>query len=358
MKNVNGFKKRLVAVVLTGVLTSLVLSVPVFAAGSTDLRQASGLGDGNAAVAAEGGAHSEDEGNEKKEPVEIRTADDLRNIASDLSGDYVLMNDLDLENQEWTPIGTYEYPFTGTFCGNGHMIDGLKIDSSEDCQGLFGVSSGAVISRLGVFGSVTGKDHAAAVVGFAYNTEIKYCVNNASVNGVNQVGGVVGTADSCRICYCMNTGTISADGKACGGITGDICPCGSVCSCINYGTVRGGTDLTGGITGGSTNGDVSSCVNNGKVTCQGGRSGAIAGDNAEYAGSREDNHFLQTGAVNRGFKAIGSGSSIFSSGADKSAAGLKNAILEEVPCMTLETFFEHLETLNEFLQLIIYIFDL
>ena len=38
----------------------------------------------------------------------------------------------------WTPIGTRDYPFQGTFDGEEHTIYGLYIDTDEDVQGLFG----------------------------------------------------------------------------------------------------------------------------------------------------------------------------------------------------------------------------
>lgn len=39
----------------------------------------------------------------------------------------------------WTPIGSEERPFKGGFDGNSHTISGVYIQSTADCQGLFGV---------------------------------------------------------------------------------------------------------------------------------------------------------------------------------------------------------------------------
>ena len=52
-----------------------------------------------------------------------------------------LTADIDLENQEWTPIGDdgYNNLFSGTFDGNGKTISGLQITSANDgFVGLFG----------------------------------------------------------------------------------------------------------------------------------------------------------------------------------------------------------------------------
>ena len=47
-------------------------------------------------------------------------------------------NDLDLNNQEWTPIGNARKPFKGNFDGNNHTVTGMKISGALDCVGLFG----------------------------------------------------------------------------------------------------------------------------------------------------------------------------------------------------------------------------
>ena len=65
-------------------------------------------------------------------------------INGNLDGDYVLDGDIDLTDYlgggSWTPIGTENVPFTGTFDGNGHSITGLYINASDsNYQGLFWV---------------------------------------------------------------------------------------------------------------------------------------------------------------------------------------------------------------------------
>ena len=78
----------------------------------------------------------------------IADAGDLAQFAArvnggkDFSGKTVkLTADIDLENQEWTPIGDdgYNNLFSGTFDGNGKTISGLQITSANDgFVGLFG----------------------------------------------------------------------------------------------------------------------------------------------------------------------------------------------------------------------------
>ena len=43
----------------------------------------------------------------------VSTAEDLKNISSDLSGAYYLTGDIDLSGEEWVPLGSQSKPFTG-----------------------------------------------------------------------------------------------------------------------------------------------------------------------------------------------------------------------------------------------------
>ena len=145
MKTTRIFKLKSMTVLLTGLLTVASLSVPVFASEKAWVRQVPGSEYRNSMIGKIFGKHCEGEEADNSSAAEIYTVSDLRNIASDLSGSYVLMNDLDLKNEDWTPIGTEEEPFTGTFNGNGHLIEGMKIEGNENCQGLFGMTHQASI---------------------------------------------------------------------------------------------------------------------------------------------------------------------------------------------------------------------
>ena len=78
----------------------------------------------------------------------------------------VLMSDIDLDNKEWTPIGTSEQPFSGTFDGNGHTISNIHCsDASSDYVGLFGYTDGGRISDLSIEKvDVVGSEFAEALV--------------------------------------------------------------------------------------------------------------------------------------------------------------------------------------------------
>ena len=56
---------------------------------------------------------------------------------------------------QWTPIGTYDNQYTGTFDGKGNTVSGLYFnDESMHYVGLFGyISSGATVQNVGVIDS-------------------------------------------------------------------------------------------------------------------------------------------------------------------------------------------------------------
>ena len=57
---------------------------------------------------------------------------------------FEITNDIDLENNEWTPIGTADKRFSGILNGNGHVIKNLKISKRAKKIGFFGVTGEGV----------------------------------------------------------------------------------------------------------------------------------------------------------------------------------------------------------------------
>ncbi len=86
---------------------------------------------------------------------------------------YKVTSNINLGGSEWTPIGTKENPFEGTFNGGGYEIDGLKISSADTVYaGLFGYVKDASISKIqlsDVSISITGANtdlYAGALCGY------------------------------------------------------------------------------------------------------------------------------------------------------------------------------------------------
>ena len=195
------------------------------------------------------GAFAADE-NAGDEPKPISAIADLLRIDQNLSGNYILTNDIDLSIINWTPIGTEDESFIGTFDGNGHKITGLTIDNTDsEALGLFGyVDSGGTVKNLTVSGSVidTGRC-VGGVVGYNVAGTVENCCNTGEVSGgVEIVGGVVGFNESGTVKNCYNTGEVSGD-----------------------------VGFTGGVVGYNVAGTVENCYNTGKVSDDGSAGGVI-----------------------------------------------------------------------------------
>ena len=77
----------------------------------------------------------------------IYNIEDLKSVKNDLSGKYILMNDIrcDSDMNAFEPIGDINSPFTGIFNGNNYSIVGIKQNNNTDL-GLFGYNSGIVMN--------------------------------------------------------------------------------------------------------------------------------------------------------------------------------------------------------------------
>ncbi len=140
------------------------------------------------------GAGSEDE------PHIITDIHGLQAAKDDLSGHYVLYNDIDAtetrywnEGEGFEPIGTEEVPFEGTFDGRGHDIHGLYINRSTDDVGLFGyLGIDGTITNVSVTNAeVTGGRNTAILLG-TNRGNVTYASASGRVDGENRVGGLVG----------------------------------------------------------------------------------------------------------------------------------------------------------------------
>jgi hypothetical protein len=74
---------------------------------------------------------------------QIETVDQLKEMAMNQS--YQLMNDLDLNGEEWVPIGGFSDPYMGNFNGNGYTISNFTITENHmGFNGLFGYVEGDI----------------------------------------------------------------------------------------------------------------------------------------------------------------------------------------------------------------------
>ena len=229
----------------------------------------------------------------------------------------VLTANIDLKNEEWTPIGigngtenngaTIDFPYSGTFDGNGHTISGLNVNYGNKNGGLFCYVMNATIKNLTAAGSVTHSsgDGVAygGIVGCADSSTIENCTNRCTVTGNWYAGGIVGWSTDSDIIGCANFGNISSpsfSGGICGKIGGQNDAAGidaTIRDCYNVGMVSG--NYAGGITGQSDSEDIdiliANCYNVGSLHGSDG-TGEIIGDLFGPTCTTIDNcYYLPTG---------------------------------------------------------------
>ena len=218
--------------------------------------------------------------------VEIADWNDLDNVRNDLTGDYVLVNDLNSETDgyagigdDFTPIGVgLDNNFNGTFDGAGFAINNLVVEIDADSVGLFGAvnrdtTNTVVIQNLSVSGSVTNtgsSSRTGGLAGFLDNDgdgEIINCVSHVDVTSDgNRVGGLFGENRS-PVTESYATGSVEGDEQV-GGLVGRNDDA-TVTESYATGSVEGG-DEVGGLVGNDRDGpnDISNSYADSETTNQ------------------------------------------------------------------------------------------
>ena len=153
----------------------------------------------------------------------IKTADELQAMQDNLSGKYILMNDIDLAGYDWTAVGTYDNPFAGEFNGNGYVISNLTINEpTKQFQGLFGVGDARTsYSNVGLENvDIKGQRDIGALIGrFDTSISVSNCYSTGSVTGIERVGGLVGDSYKGAVTNCYSTCNVKGTSDT-GGLIG------------------------------------------------------------------------------------------------------------------------------------------
>ncbi len=220
------------------------------------------------------------------DPYIIVTTDEMDALADAVNGGDVmngkhfrLLADLNYSGKPYTPIGTMDSRFQGTFDGHGHSINNVVINQpDQDYQGLFAVihDDGTVKNLvLGAGSSITGGNYVGGIAGFCSGTitgctvsegvsisgnqyvggiagyivdTLSDCVNKASVSGTNYVGGIAGMSFYQPITNNLNLGAVSGNTNK-GGIVGfsnnyNFCSNNYYAGACNVGGING-SDMAG-----------------------------------------------------------------------------------------------------------------
>lgn len=185
---------------------------------------------------------------------------------------------------EWTPAGTKNNPFRGSFDGaNFHIIGLYCVDEAmNSCAALFGYASGAEIKNVALSDGalVCNNGDAAGIAAFADGCIIERCTAYITISG-KEAGGICASFGSGRIFACINRGSVN--GTDAGGIVGSLAPdkdtSAVIVGCVNDGKINGSS--SGGIVGNGISGHGSAvprhCMNRGEISGASGDTFAAAG---------------------------------------------------------------------------------
>ena len=132
-------------------------------------------------------------------PAELAGLAQLVNGGNDFSNKTVTLGaDIDLQNAPWTPIGSTDKPFSGTFDGQEKVVKNLYIEDDGLTQaGLFGYlkSNGSIQNVTVENASVNAKSYVGALIGNAHTGTVANCsvTGEISISGYYMVGGLVGS---------------------------------------------------------------------------------------------------------------------------------------------------------------------
>ena len=216
--------------------------------------------------------------------LEIRTWYDLDAVRGNLTGSYILMNDLDSttagyeelasptanQGKGWDPIGSFipNIGFVGlwgSFDGQGYEIRDLFINRPDEDAGLFAfVGEGGAIKDIGVVNvNVIGEDGVGGLVGSNRGT-VSNSYSTGNVTGDEGVGGLVGTIGSSPGIVSNSYSTCNVIGNsAVGGLVGWN---GFTVSNSYSNSNVTGDEHVGGLVGQNWHGTVSNSYSTGSVT--------------------------------------------------------------------------------------------
>lgn len=189
----------------------------------------------------------------------------------------------------WTPIGTLDNAFGGTYNGQNLAINNLTYNGT-DYSGLFGnvanaklegilldnaiisgnnyvgavagrISDSVIDNYLGYSNnvSVTGSDYVGGIAGFAKNTVFNTLSVTGTVTGSENIGGIAGGAENSTLKNNANSAEIKGTSNI-AGLVGNAAS-GSVLNSYNVGDIgRENSENVGGIAG-ANGASIENCYN-------------------------------------------------------------------------------------------------
>lgn len=153
-----------------------------------------------------------------EQPYLIQEPADLCQINNDLSAYFVLARDIALTG-EFEPIANQFEPFTGTFDGANHRIEGLCIKTKTQYVGLFANNMGTIKNLVVAHSEILATAYVGGIAGYNGGV-IEGCSTSGTIVGTSMVGGIAGLSDENGVerenhssCVIMSTDPYFAKGK-------------------------------------------------------------------------------------------------------------------------------------------------
>lgn len=258
-----------------------------------------------------------------EEKIEIHTLQDLDAIRNNLTASYILMNDLDFNDdtsynqldtdwqtkktawttgEGWVPLGSEGLEYKGIFNGQGNVISNVFINRPTSYNiGLFGYLLNGQILNLGV--------------------------ENVNITGERAVGGLLGY-NSGKVIGCYSTGTIvgglsqdSWTSVSTGGLVGHSL-WGYIAESYSSASVTG-YQYTGGLIGNLYNSTLINSYSTGAVFGTGNPKGGLIGYNVN---SSQTNSFWDTQTSGVATSPLGTGKTTLQMKALSTFQGLWNIV--------------------------------
>ncbi len=157
----------------------------------------------------------------------------------------------------FSPIGSFSTPFTGSYNGNGHIINNLFINRPKLSRtGLFGyVRYSEFIKNLGVTNAfIHGNQWVGIIAGATYASLIENTFSSGDIAGFSYVGGLAGNIYNTPINNCFSNANATSTSFRVGGLVGNTIGVLTIINqCYSTGLVDGAANV-GGLVGIQENG--------------------------------------------------------------------------------------------------------
>ncbi len=210
-----------------------------------------------------------------------------------LAADFESGGDFYYGGEGFSSIGNEEVPFSGSYNGDGHGINGLYINrptlsyigmfgyitdtiknvtlnnvditGDERIGGLAGYVTGG-INNCHVFGNISGDRYSGGVAGYLEYGIISESSSSCTVHSSgSETGGLVAMCKEGYVEKCYSSGNISSY-RYTGGLIGQLSTSSTLKNSYSTASVEGGSQYSGGLVGYNSRSSIENCYSTGSVS--------------------------------------------------------------------------------------------